>query len=622
MLAGITVLSASVFVAGVVALSSAVVSDAYALARVSVVVVVSVLAGIGGGVKAVALWAATEALPGSVAFYLVMFGVVALMVLSDHIGWYSLQEKEEKAQKYTVLRSTAVTLATVNGTNFYTADLTNADFSGARLKNTNFSKAALLHTRWFGAKHLEQVLAKNTYLRWPKVQTLVRTGNGQGKTYSDVPELGQLYFPNLDLSGADLRNLDLSGAKLRGVKLRDAKLNRVKFHGADLHQVDLRGATLCQANFHNADLSRADLSGSDLQGAHFLQYQDLSGVKLIGSNLTELKLDHLILTNADLSEADLSRVQALGTQFRCVDFTGACIEDWNINPETNFEGAICKYVYRQSGEQKRWPSVDTFESADFAVLIQKTFETIDLIFREGIDWQAFLQAFQNLRRKYSDKELNIQSIEEKGYGLLCIRLGGAEGITKPLIEEDFAQFYKEEFKLLEQLYRDGLKAKDGEILAYREQSANLMKITELLGSKIMPSEINQTFNASVGNNAVNNHGTMSAIQNNYGPNTEDITCLLTALRAQAQTFPTDQKDDANDVLDDLERDLKEEQPDQGRIGRRLQKLVALAAAIGTIVSGAAAVSGDVSTFTGNVIELTEKLGIPIEQVQLPSSGTP
>lgn len=104
--------------------------------------------------------------------------------------------------------------------------------------------------------------------------------------------------------------------------------------------------------------------------------------------------------------------------------------------------------------------------------------------------------------------------------------------------------------------------------------------------------------------------------NNYGPNTEDITRLLTALRDQAQTFPTDQKDDANDVLDDLERDLKEEQPDQNRIGRRLKKLVALGAAIGTIASGAAAVSGDVSTFTGNVIELTEQLGIPVEQVQL------
>ncbi|NEP56251.1 MAG: hypothetical protein F6K31_04405 [Symploca sp. SIO2G7] len=63
-------------------------------------------------------------------------------------------------------------------------------------------------------------------------------------------------------------------------------------------------------------------------------------------------------------------------------------------------------------------------------------------------------------------------------------------------------------------------------------------------------------------------------------------------------------------------------PDQGRIGRRLKKLVALGAAIGTIASGAAAVTGDLNDFTSNVIELTEQLGIPVEQMQLPPSGTP
>ena len=110
--------------------------------------------------------------------------------------------------------------------------------------------------------------------------------------------------------------------------------------------------------------------------------------------------------------------------------------------------------------------------------------------------------------------------------------------------------------------------------------------------------------------------------NNYGPNTEDITRLLTALRDQAQTFPTDQKDDANDILDDLERDLADEQPDQGRIGRRLKKLVAITTLITGLTSGAAAVTGDLNDFTSNVIELTEQLGIPIEQVQLPPSNTP
>ncbi|MEM9804501.1 MAG: hypothetical protein AAF959_04420 [Cyanobacteria bacterium P01_D01_bin.56] len=35
-----------------------------------------------------------------------------------------------------------------------------------------------------------------------------------------------------------------------------------------------------------------------------------------------------------------------------------------------------------------------------------------------------------------------------------------------------------------------------------------------------------------------------------------------------------------------------------------------------LISGAAAVTGDLSDFTSNVIELTKQLGIPVEQVQL------
>lgn len=37
--------------------------------------------------------------------------------------------------------------------------------------------------------------------------------------------------------------------------------------------------------------------------------------------------------------------------------------------------------------------------------------------------------------------------------------------------------------------------------------------------------------------------------------------------------------------------------------------------VGALAGGAASFSGDLNTFTGNVIELTETLGIPIEQVQ-------
>ncbi|NEQ29629.1 MAG: hypothetical protein F6K04_01305 [Leptolyngbya sp. SIO4C5] len=103
--------------------------------------------------------------------------------------------------------------------------------------------------------------------------------------------------------------------------------------------------------------------------------------------------------------------------------------------------------------------------------------------------------------------------------------------------------------------------------------------------------------------------------NNYGANLDDITRLITALREQAQTLPAEHKDEALDVLDDLEADISKSEPDTNRIGRRLKRLVAIATAAGAIAGSAATFSGNLNQFTDNVVELTGRLGVPIEQVQ-------
>ncbi len=42
-----------------------------------------------------------------------------------------------------------------------------------------------------------------------------------------------------------------------------------------------------------------------------------------------------------------------------------------------------------------------------------------------------------------------------------------------------------------------------------------------------------------------------------------------------------------------------------------------AAAVGNITSGAVTFSGDLNSFANNLTELTQTLGIPVEQVQTP-----
>lgn len=117
----------------------------------------------------------------------------------------------------------------------------------------------------------------------------------------------------------------------------------------------------------------------------------------------------------------------------------------------------------------------------------------------------------------------------------------------------------------------------------------------------------QNFHGPVGNVAGTNYGSMTAYINQ---NSDDISRLITALREAAQQFPEDQKDEALMELDDLESDLKApEKQDSKRIGKRLKRLLAAGTAAATLASGAATFSGNINEFTGNVLELAEKVGL-------------
>ena len=448
------------------------------------------------------------------------------------------------------------------------------------------------------------------------------------------------------LLGANLQESTLQGARLNQAYLAKSNLKAANLSWANLFQAnlvsaDLSQATLCDANLTQSNLLRANLAGADLRQANFNQ------AICEETRLIETKLGAASFYKADATGVSFYKADAIGVDFQRAILTGACIEDWNINSATNLKDVVCKHIYLRENAQERRPHGGSFQPGEFTQRFQQFLETVDLFFVDGVDWKAFLTSFQDLQSQYGDKNLSVQGIERKGQSSFEICLAVPPEADKAEIEKIAYERYEINLKQLEAQYREQLAAKDVDIQkyqqknealtdellsTYRQQNSNLTELVKLAASRPITiettavadqsSSTNQTFNAPVGNAAGINYGSMSAIQNNYGSTAEDITRLLTALRDQAQTFPTDQKDDANDVLDDLERDLAEEQPDQGRICRLLKKLVALGAAIGTIASGAAAVSGDVSTFTGNVIELTEQLGIPVEQVQLPPSGTP
>ena len=267
------------------------------------------------------------------------------------------------------------------------------------------------------------------------------------------------------LKNPDVR-VDLRQANLRSTKLSSANLSI-----ADLSRADLRNADLRDADLRNADLRDADLRDADLRDA----------------NLYRADLTRVQFCQADLSNADLATIQALDTNFESATLTGACIRDWNPNSHTNLGKVTCDFIY--VGDSIRNSKVvytdrrphdpnKTFAPGDLARLVQKSLATVDLIFREGIDWQAFSNSFQGLQIE-SESEISIQAIERKPDGSFVVRVEVLENADKVKIYRSFQAKYDEELKRLEGTYRKELQAKDREIEIYKRENTNLWELVKL-----------------------------------------------------------------------------------------------------------------------------------------------
>jgi uncharacterized protein YjbI with pentapeptide repeats len=163
---------------------------------------------------------------------------------------------------------------------------------------------------------------------------------------------------------------------------------------------------------------------------------------------------------SDFTNANLTNIQALETNFTGAILTGACIEDWHINSGTNLANIVCDFVYLSQRKQERRPSSGNFAYGEFAQLFQKSLETLDLIFRNGIDWDAFAYSFKKLEVENQGAQLDVQSIDKKGDGILVVRVTVSPDADKAKIHSEFIQGYEFAAKALEAQYQARLEDKD------------------------------------------------------------------------------------------------------------------------------------------------------------------
>ncbi|MEM8610851.1 MAG: pentapeptide repeat-containing protein [Cyanobacteria bacterium P01_H01_bin.105] len=322
------------------------------------------------------------------------------------------------------------------------------------------------------------------------------------------PDLTNLKFDRKSLQGVNLSRANLTGANLAGVdlwkanlvlanltnadlsraRLRDANLIRANLNGARLQEVNLLGANLNDSQLRDADFKKADLSLAHFQGAN------LDGANLIQANVIETDFRFANLSRSNLSGVTMFHTQALGTRFENVVFTGARIQDWNINSDTRFDGAICEFVYLKANQKERRPRKGIFKPGEFTALFQQAIDTVDLIFQDGIDWQAFFQSFQDLRRQYAGQDLAIQAIERKQSGAFVIRLEVSEDVNQLSVEEDAKQIYENRLRALEAHYERQLRLQGQQqldeiqhlIAAERREKATLMGVLTTMANNQGP----------------------------------------------------------------------------------------------------------------------------------------
>ncbi|MEM8641819.1 MAG: pentapeptide repeat-containing protein [Cyanobacteria bacterium P01_G01_bin.54] len=395
--------------------------------------------------------------------------------------------------------------------NLQDANLRYADLQSADLQDTNLKFANLQGADLRGA------YLQYAELQFSKLQDADLQGaNLQGINFNEA-NLQSANLQNANLQSSYLQNTDFQNANLQSVNIQDARLQNADLHCANLQNADLQSARLQNAhiqyanlkyaklqdaNLQYAGLQSADLQGVDFQGAN-LQKTNLQGANLQGANLQGVDFQ-----NADLQGVVLIKSQALFTDFSNANLTGACIAQWGINEQTNFTGVQCDFIYLGWDEKKQCPTDrrphnpdEIFAPGDFARLMEQARDTVDLIFGNGIDWQAFLSSFQDLQISGEHGELSIQNIGRKSDGSFVISVEAPPTANKAAIERNFQSKYDAELKRLEASYQTQLQLKDEQIAIYRSQNTNMTDIVKMLASRPINVPVNVETTAVAENQA-------------------------------------------------------------------------------------------------------------------------
>ena len=148
-----------------------------------------------------------------------------------------------------VLRGAYLDRASLNGTSFVLADLSDAHLHFAELMGAKLSYACLQRANLTSA-NLKRARLEHSDLSYANLLNANLTG---------------AYVVQADLSYADLPLVNLANADLRAVNFANAYLGEVDFSNSDLTGVNFSYANLTEVNFSDAILKEVNFSDANLR---------------------------------------------------------------------------------------------------------------------------------------------------------------------------------------------------------------------------------------------------------------------------------------------------------------------------------------------------------------------
>ena len=201
------------------------------------------------------LFKSTAIFPGIFAVAVSAFFLAGIgTVISAYIAWRAIK----KDKKYASIRNTAVAIATIGGTSFRNADLTDTNFSKVTFKGTDLRGARLIRTSFHKSQFLDRIRPGTSYLKNYCIRQLLTTGQGQNKIFDRQ----------------DLRGINLKEANLAGASFIDTDLSQ-----ANLQESDLFEAKLVQTNLDQTNLNNACLTGAYIEDWGITRKTSLDNVK-------------------------------------------------------------------------------------------------------------------------------------------------------------------------------------------------------------------------------------------------------------------------------------------------------------------------------------------------------